>query len=431
MSSCDNRYLTFQAFSIPPLLNICLFVIFILCHIFVNNLLFYLYCRELYIGNFGFLYHLHYQKPFPFDELSQCNIHRTKFTMSSFTGTIVVTLLIAGLFLYYNPMLLKYLFTYSFQIIHMMYTDLDRHLNVTKLQAETEWRLHQFEMQFNKEHCKMQPPSRGPVSWLTAMTNDDFVIGAVLNAYMIKRLSCENAMIALVSEGVSEAGKVALTKAGYEVKVVEPMDCNWMDRKKGRKERNLGIIGTHMRFHAWLYTKYKKLVYFDADIVPLTSIDEIFDLDTDFAAAYCGKPGVLDPCFNAGLLVFKPSEKDYKDIMSMWSSLSERGCPNDQVLLWHHYADTGRWTPLPYAYNVRREIYHPMKVYHFACCLTPKAWRVMIPPSRTEVQNFKGPLSKPTDIITLWWKYFYNALDDFQLNDWWKNASKSIRRKDH
>lgn len=350
--------------------------------------------------------------------------------MAVLKGVFGVAFIVA-LFFCFNPLLLKYLLTYSMLIVQMIYSDLDRHLNVTELQAETEWRLHQYEMAFNAERCKHRPPSGGAVSWLTAMTNDDFVIGAVLNAYMIKHLSCENKMIALVSDAVSDAGKATLRKVGYEVKVVEPLDCNWMDRKKGRKERNIGIIGTHMRFHAWLYTKYDKLVYFDADIVPLTNIDEIFHLNTDFAAAYCGKPGVLDPCFNAGLLVFKPSERYYQEIMNMWSSLSERGCPNDQVLLWHFYADAGRWMPLPYAYNVRREIYHPIKVYHFACCLTPKAWRVMHPPSRQEADDFKGPLKKPNDMIVLWWRYFYKALDDFNLKDWWKEASKSIRRKDH
>ena len=344
---------------------------------------------------------------------------------------IAIIVIVTALFCYFNPLVLKYFLSYAILIIQMTYNDLERHSNVTKLQSETEFRLHQFEMQFNKERCKSQPPSRGPVSWLTAMTNDDFVIGAVLNAYMIKHLSCETKMIALVSGGVSDAGKSALVKVGYEVKVVEPLDCNWMDRKKGRKERNTGIIGTHMRFHAWLYTKYKKLVYFDADIIPLTNIDEIFDLDSDFAAAYCGKPGILDPCFNAGLLVFKPSDKSYHEIMDMWSALSDRGCPNDQVLLWHYYADAGRWMPLPYAYNVRREIYHPMKVYHFACCLTPKAWRVMHPPPRSAAEGYEGPLDKPTDMVTLWWKYFYRALDQFELHDWWKNASKSIRREDH
>lgn len=258
-----------------------------------------------------------------------------------------------------------------------------------------------------------------------------FYIGAVLSAFMIKNLSCEQKKIALVSNGVSEAGRNTLAKVGYDVKVVEPLDCNWMDRMKGRKERNLGIIGTHMRFHAWNYTEYDKLVYFDADIIPLTNIDDIFDLDTDFAAAYCGKPGVLDPCFNAGLLVFRPSGQYYKEIMDMWSDLSKDGCPNDQVLLWHFYADSGRWTPLPYAYNVRREIYHPMKVYHFACCLTPKAWRVLKPPQRKEADEFEGPFKDPWDLVIIWWKYFYEALEFYQLENWWKEASKSIRRKAH
>ena len=344
-------------------------------------------------------------------------------------GLLVIA---TGLFFFFNPLLLKYFISYAMLIVSMVYNDLERHSNVTKLQVVMEFRMHRLEMQFNKENCKSQPSSsRGPVSWLTAMTNDDFVIGAVLNAYMIKHLSCEHTMIALVSDAVSEVGRSALSKAGYDVKVVEPLDCNWMDRKKGRKERNIGIIGTHMRFHAWLYTKYKKIVYFDADIIPISSIDEIFDLDSDFAAAYCGKPGVLDPCFNAGLLVFSPSDKYYHEIMNMWSTLSDHGCPNDQVLLWHYYADRGLWTPLPYAYNVRREIYHPMKVYHFACCLTPKAWRVMHPPSRSQSENFEGPLDVPMDMVILWWKYFYKALDEFELHDWWKNASKSIRRKDH
>ena len=340
-------------------------------------------------------------------------------------------ILLLAFIIFMRPLLFKYFASYTMMIINMVYNDYDRHLNAIKIQHESDWRLHKLEMQFNKQVCKDKTPARGPVSWLTAMTNDDFVIGAVLNAYMIKHLSCEQKLIALVSNGVTESGRNALSKAGYEVKVVEPLDCNWMDRKKGRKEQNLGIIGTHMRFHAWNYTNFNRIIYFDADILPLTSIDELFDLDTDLAAAYCGKPGVLDPCFNAGLLVFKPSSKYYEEIMDMWSKLSDNGCPNDQVLLWHYYADNGRWTPIPYAYNVRREIYHPLKVYHFACCLTPKAWRVLNPPTELQLDSFEGPIKEPMQMVLLWWKYFLRALDEFDLHSWWKVASLSIRRKDH
>ena len=333
------------------------------------------------------------------------------------------------LFRYIKPLLFQYFISYTMLIIDMTYNDHGRHLNANRIHAQTQWRLHNMEMKYNQDWCKRHPPAQNKVAWLTAMTNDDFVVGAVAVGYIIHRLSCHHKLIALVSEGVSANGRDALKKVGYDVRVVEPLDCNWMDRRKGRPERNIGIIGTHMRFHAWNYTNFEKLMYFDADILPLANIDEIFDLDAEFAAAYCAKPGVIDPCFNAGLLLFTPATKTYNDIMNMWSKSSENGCPNDQVLLWHYYADHGRWTPLPYAYNVRRKVYHPLKVYHFACCLTPKPWRLKKPLSREEADKFRGPILKPMDLVTIWWKYFYKALDQYNLKDWWKHMSehKKIR----
>ena len=346
-------------------------------------------------------------------------------------STVCASVLIA--LRWFRPLMLKYLLPYTLMVFNVAYSDHDRHEAVDRIHATTEWRLHQLEMQFNKDLCKSAgPTSSNRVAWLTAMTNDDFVIGAVATAYMINRLSCHKEMIALVSSGVSAAGALALTKAGYDVKVVEPLDCNWMDRKKGRAEQSSGIVGTHMRFHAWNFTQYDKLLYFDADIVPLTNVDDLFEMDSDFAAAYCSKPGVVDPCFNAGLLVFRPSAADYTAIMELWDQLSDTGCPNDQVLLWHYYADNGRWTPIPYAYNVRRQMYHPMKLYHFACCLTPKPWRLSNPPDRAAALRFKGPLIQPMDVVITWWKYFYQAIDLYDLKQWWQNAANTIRRNiDH
>ena len=65
---------------------------------------------------------------------------------------------------------------YAVFIIQMSFDDHERYLNATKMQAEIGWRLHQFEMQYNKAICK-PTLERGKVAWLTAMTNDDFVIG--------------------------------------------------------------------------------------------------------------------------------------------------------------------------------------------------------------------------------------------------------------
>ena len=74
----------------------------------------------------------------------------------------------------------------------------------------------------------------------------------------------------------------------------------------------------------------------------MTNIDELFDIPEDFAAAPCSRPGVLDPCFNAGLLVFKPDSKYYHGIMKLWWKTTEKDtCPDDQQLLNEFYTDIG------------------------------------------------------------------------------------------
>lgn len=342
------------------------------------------------------------------------------------TGVLVV------LFVFYicAPIKFQYMFTYSNQILTMMYHDADRYHIVEKLAWDMEYKLHTMEMSYNENWCKTRSPKTDKpekVAWLTALINDNFAVGAVYMGYMLQKLSCHKKMIALVGAGVSQPSQDAMRKVGWEVRVVEPLDCNWMNRQKGVPDQNLGIPGTHMRFHAWNYTEFDKMIYLDADVVPLYNIDELFAIDAELAASYCARPGIVDPCFNAGLLVFRPSHEGYKNIMGLWSSLSVgKSCPNDQVLLWHYYADKGNWVPLPYAYNVRRHLYHPMKVYHFACCLTKKPWLVVDKPTRDTAFGFEGPFAKPEDMIVLWWKYFYQALDAHSLNTWYDNVVKII-----
>ncbi|XP_012560524.2 glycogenin-1 isoform X1 [Hydra vulgaris] len=324
------------------------------------------------------------------------------------------------------PTTFQYTFSYIRLIVTMVYNDEQRHEIEEKLSWQQEFYLQEMEMLFNQQMCAKRQHPHLNVAWLTAMMNDNYAVGAIYLAYVIKKLSCHHKMIALVSDGVTKKSQDALKKAGYEVRNVEPLDCDWMDRRKGNIERHLGLPGTHMRFHAWNYTEYDSIVYLDPDVMPLNNIDELFWLDAEMAASYCARPGILDPCFNAGLLMFKPSSKSYNEIMNMWSHLSTgASCPNDQVLLWHYYADNNKWLPLPYAYNVRRYLYHPMKVYHFACCLTKKPWK-MPQPTDIELQTFKGPLTEPNEVVLLWWKHFRDALAYFELNKWYEEIKNTI-----
>ncbi|EDO35741.1 predicted protein, partial [Nematostella vectensis] len=166
-----------------------------------------------------------------------------------------------------------------------------------------------------KQICEDKGSERTDFTWLSALVNDEYVIPAVVLGHSIKTLSCVKKMLVLVSDEVSKASIHALERTGWSVKLVTAMDCRWLERKQGHMPASKGILGTHTRFHAWNYTQYSKIIYADPDYMLLSNMDELFHLSEDFAAAECARAGMVDPCFNAGLLVFRPSYMDYKAIM--------------------------------------------------------------------------------------------------------------------
>ena len=155
----------------------------------------------------------------------------------------------------------------------------------------------------------------------------------------------------------------------------------------------------------------------------MTNIDELFQITEHFAAVPCSRPGVLDPCFNACLLLFKPDLKTYQEIMKLWRETTKKDtCPNDQVLLNGFYAHNG-WKEIPYAYNIRRIFFRPLKSFHYGCCRPPKPWMEECRPSRKEARAFAGPVITVDDVALVFWKNFYEVLQKYELEDWWRSTS--------
>ena len=157
--------------------------------------------------------------------------------------------------------------------------DNQRLLDNDLLLLETEWKLYEMEKQFGQQRCnKNEDRSRKNVSWLTVMVSNDFVVPALVLGYSIQTFSCHKTMIALISGNVSKDTQKALQSVGWETRLVEEMDCNWMDAKVGG-DRNSGVFGipprkrikgTHTRFHAWTYTEFSKIIYVDADYISVS-----------------------------------------------------------------------------------------------------------------------------------------------------------------
>lgn len=80
--------------------------------------------------------------------------------------------------------------------------------------------------------------------------------------------------------------------------------------------RRLDLHAAMTKINLWNQTQFRQIVYVDADMVALRAPDELFGTDAAFAAA----PDVGWPdCFNSGLMVVKPDQKTYEELISLAS----------------------------------------------------------------------------------------------------------------
>ena len=96
----------------------------------------------------------------------------------------------------------------------------------------------------------------------------------------------------------------------------------------------------------WRQQRFRKLVYLDSDIIVLRAPDELFDLDTAFAAA----PDVGWPdAFNTGVMMLKPDMGEYWALQTM-ASTGDSFDGADQGLL-NQYYQHRNWHRLSFNYN--------------------------------------------------------------------------------
>lgn len=96
----------------------------------------------------------------------------------------------------------------------------------------------------------------------------------------------------------------------------------------------------------WRQTQFRKIVYLDADVVALRALDELFDIEADFAAA----PDIGWPdAFNSGVMVIKPDMGEYWSLHTM-AAAGESFDGADQGLL-NQYYEHRPWQRLKFTYN--------------------------------------------------------------------------------
>ena len=99
------------------------------------------------------------------------------------------------------------------------------------------------------------------------------------------------------------------------------------------------------KLHIFRLTQYKKLIYLDADVLPIRPMSHLFTLPYEFSAV----PDVGWPdIFNSGVLVVAPGDEKFNDLSKL---LETKGSwdGGDQGLLneWRG----SNWNKLSFTYN--------------------------------------------------------------------------------
>jgi len=253
-----------------------------------------------------------------------------------------------------------------------------------------------------------------PMVWLTLLSNEAYVQGAITLHYSLKRAGSKHQFVVMYVEGrVSSSTLVRMQKLGMGIRKVPFLKP--YHHEGYPNDPRFDECWTHC--NAFSLTEYSRVVLLDSDMVCLSNPDELFDVhipDGWMAAAHacvcnpadkdyypanwrpenCAythqtqeeafeKGGPLNDglgFLNGGMQVIVPNLKIYKDLVGIIESEVVRSYAfADQELLSIYFKD--KWVPLSYKFNALKTLrwcHSPIwqdqdiKILHYI--LMPKPW---------------------------------------------------------
>ncbi|KAF7784074.1 CAZyme family GT8 [Agaricus bisporus var. burnettii] len=192
----------------------------------------------------------------------------------------------------------------------------------------------------------------GPYASVTLVSSDSYLPGALAQAAALRDLHPQPPVfpelpfqsLCLVTPETVNVSTIKLLRQSFDtvigVEVLEAEDL-----------ANLHLLGrpdlttVFTKLHVFRLTQYSKILFLDADVLPVRPLSHLFNLSHDFAAA----PDVGWPdIFNSGVLVLSPGQDKFDHLISLLKSKGSWD-GGDQGLLneWRG----GDWHRLSFTYN--------------------------------------------------------------------------------
>ena len=157
---------------------------------------------------------------------------------------------------------------------------------------------------------------------------EGYVSGAITLAQSLIEVKSKLPRYVMVTPDVPESSRESLSKF-YSVVDVKPIICNHviMGNRK-LTEAEYDIMGetfkktiqtfstTCTKFHVFKLTKFKKILFMDADTMVLHPIDQVFNISHGQVLSAAPDPFPPDT-FNSGVMVITPSIDTYKELVRL------------------------------------------------------------------------------------------------------------------
>ncbi|KAL3520978.1 hypothetical protein ACH5RR_019127 [Cinchona calisaya] len=153
----------------------------------------------------------------------------------------------------------------------------------------------------------LSSPPKGE-AYVTLLYGDEFLLGVRVLGKSIRDTGSKKQMVVLVSDGVSDYAKKLLKADGWKVEKISLL----ANPNQVRPKRFWGV---YTKLKIFNMTKYKKVVYLDADTIVVKNIDDLFK-----CGKFCANLKHSER-LNSGVMVVEPSEEVFKDMMSQVNTL--------------------------------------------------------------------------------------------------------------
>jgi alpha-N-acetylglucosamine transferase len=160
---------------------------------------------------------------------------------------------------------------------------------------------------------------------ITRSANPDYVWGAAVAATCLRKMS-DRQIHFLVTQEVRAEARHLLSQVGDGLIDRPLIQHPSMDNARFRDN--------YTKLHLFNLVEFERIVYLDADVLPLLGMDDLFDLPGPLAAAFDHGRGVSD-YFNAGVLSLRPDARVFDQLMEAFRrNPRDCGCAEQDFLNW-------------------------------------------------------------------------------------------------